>query len=106
MTDAPVIARIENRIGRLTLNRPKALNALDRPMLALIAQALAEWRDDPAIHAVVIEGASDRAFCAGGDIRAIRARAQAGDRPRSNTSSPRNTRSTPRSPNTRSPMSR
>ncbi len=79
MTDAPVIARIENRIGRLTLNRPKALNALNRPMLALIAQALAEWRADPAIHAVVIDSASDRAFCAGGDIRAIRARAQAGD---------------------------
>jgi enoyl-CoA hydratase/carnithine racemase len=79
MTDAAVIATRDRRVGRLTLNRPKALNALDPPMIAAIAAALAEWRDDPAVHAVVIDSASDRAFCAGGDIRAVRAHVIAGE---------------------------
>ena len=79
MTDSSVIASREGRIGRILLNRPKALNALDLPMIAAIAAALAEWRDDPSVHAVVIDSASDRAFCAGGDIRAIRTHAVAGD---------------------------
>ena len=67
-----VIARTQGRIGRITLNRPKALNALTLEMIATIAQALQGWRTDPPVHAVVIEGAGGRAFCAGGDIRAIR----------------------------------
>jgi enoyl-CoA hydratase len=67
-----VIARRDGRIGRLLLNRPKALNAIDLPMIRACTRALAEWRDDPHVHAVVIEGAGDRAFCAGGDIRALR----------------------------------
>jgi enoyl-CoA hydratase/carnithine racemase len=78
MTDS-VIAVREGRIGRVTLNRPKALNALDSPMIAAIAAALADWRDDAAIDAVVIDSASDRAFCAGGDIRAVRTHALAGE---------------------------
>jgi len=79
MSDASVLAQRDGRIGRITLNRPKALNALDRPMIAAIAAALAEWRDDPAVHAAVIDSASDRAFCAGGDIRAVRTQALAGE---------------------------
>ncbi len=67
-----VIARRDGRIGRILLNRPKALNAIDLPMIRACARALADWRDDPHVHAVVIEGAGDRAFCAGGDIRALR----------------------------------
>ena len=67
-----VIARRDGRVGRIVLNRPQALNALDLPMIRACARALAAWRDDPHIHAVVIEGAGDRAFCAGGDIRALR----------------------------------
>ena len=67
-----VIARRDGRIGRLLLNRPQALNAIDLPMIRACAAALADWRDDPHVHAVVIEGAGDRAFCAGGDIRALR----------------------------------
>ena len=62
----------EGRIGRILLNRPRALNALDRGMVREIAAGLHQWRDDPAIHAIVIEGAGGKAFCAGGDIRAIR----------------------------------
>jgi enoyl-CoA hydratase len=71
-TEASVIVRRDGRVGRILLNRPKALNALDLPMIRACTQALQTWRDDPAVHAVVIEGAGDRAFCAGGDIRALR----------------------------------
>jgi enoyl-CoA hydratase len=67
-----VIARRDGRVGRIVLNRPQALNALDVPMIRACARTLATWRDDPHVHAVVIEGAGDRAFCAGGDIRALR----------------------------------
>jgi len=73
MPDEPtIIARRDGRVGRLVLNRPQALNALDLAMIQACAAALGEWRDDPNVHAVVIEGAGDRAFCAGGDIRALR----------------------------------
>ena len=70
--DETVIVRREGRVGRIVLNRPQALNALDLPMIRACRRALEAWRDDPHVHAVVIEGAGDRAFCAGGDIRALR----------------------------------
>lgn len=74
-----VIARRQGRIGRITLNRPNALNALDLAMVQAVHQALDKWRDDPAVHAVVVEGAGSRAFCAGGDIRLVRDLVLAGD---------------------------
>jgi enoyl-CoA hydratase len=74
-----VTATIEGRIGRLILDRPRALNALDTGMIAALSTTLEAWRENPAIHAVTIEGAGERAFCAGGDIRAIRDAALAGD---------------------------
>jgi enoyl-CoA hydratase len=67
-----VIARRDGRTGRIVLNRPQALNALDLPMIRACTRALESWRDDPHVHGVVIEGAGDRAFCAGGDVRALR----------------------------------
>jgi enoyl-CoA hydratase len=67
-----VITRREARVGRIVLNRPQTLNALDLAMIRACAGALETWRDDPHVHAVVIEGAGDRAFCAGGDVRALR----------------------------------
>ncbi|MBN8893126.1 MAG: enoyl-CoA hydratase [Rhodospirillales bacterium 70-18] len=76
---ASVIATRQGRIGHILLNRPKALNALDLRMIRDMSAALAAWRDDPGVHAVVVEGAGGRAFCAGGDIRAIRAYALEGD---------------------------
>lgn len=78
MTTDTIEARRQGRIGRLLLNRPQALNALDPPMVRALAAALHAWRDDPAVHAVVIEGAGGRAFCAGGDIRAVREASLAG----------------------------
>ncbi|MBV9654977.1 MAG: enoyl-CoA hydratase/isomerase family protein [Acetobacteraceae bacterium] len=58
-------------VGRLTLNRPAALNALTLDMIRDLAAALDLWEGDPGVHLVLIEGAGSRAFCAGGDIRAV-----------------------------------
>lgn len=69
----------DKRVGRIQLNRPKALNALDLQMVQMVHAALEDFRDDPAVHAVVIEGAGGRAFCAGGDIRAVRDHGMAGE---------------------------
>ena len=71
-TGGTVIAQCKGRVGHILLNRPAALNALDLAMIRAMAEALDAWRDDPAVHAVVVEGAGGRAFCAGGDIRAVR----------------------------------
>jgi enoyl-CoA hydratase/carnithine racemase len=79
-TEASLVARREGIAGTLLMNRPKALNALDLPMIRAFAAAIAEWRDDAAVRLVVLEGAGGRAFCAGGDVRAVRAAAIAGDR--------------------------
>jgi enoyl-CoA hydratase len=72
MTEPSVITRQDGRVGRIRLNRPEALNALDQSMIRVLTATLQAWRDNPHIHAVVIEGTGDRAFCAGGDIRALR----------------------------------
>jgi enoyl-CoA hydratase len=64
-----IIARIEGRVGRLTLNRPKALHSLTTPMCLAISSALLAWREDPAVELVLIDHAGERGFCAGGDIR-------------------------------------
>ncbi|HYQ39737.1 MAG TPA: enoyl-CoA hydratase/isomerase family protein, partial [Pseudomonas sp.] len=70
MSEAPVLAAVRNRIGHLTLNRPAGLNALNLEMVRLLQHQLQAWADDPQILAVVLRGAGDKAFCAGGDIRA------------------------------------
>jgi enoyl-CoA hydratase/carnithine racemase len=80
-TEPSVIARRDGRAGRILLNRPRALNALDLDMIRDLTRVLTEWRDDPHVHVVVIEGAGDRAFCAGGDIRALRDNQLGGNRP-------------------------
>jgi len=79
VTMPSVIASRQGRIGHILLNRPRTLNALDHEMILSISAALDAWRDDASVHAVVIEGAGDRAFCAGGDIRTVRDAALRGD---------------------------
>jgi enoyl-CoA hydratase/carnithine racemase len=64
-----VHTRVANRTGLITLDRPKALNSLSLEMVRALTEVLLEWRDDPAVDAVVIQSSSDKAFCAGGDIR-------------------------------------
>jgi enoyl-CoA hydratase len=63
-----VLIQVEGPLGRIRLNRPKAIHALTREMCELISAALLKWRDDPAIKAVVIDHAEGRGFCAGGDV--------------------------------------
>lgn len=65
--------------GVIELARPAALNALDPAMVRLMTDALTAWRDDPAVRSVVVVSTSPKAFCAGGDIVAVRAAAMAGD---------------------------
>ncbi|WP_114226696.1 MULTISPECIES: enoyl-CoA hydratase/isomerase family protein [Sphingomonas] len=67
MTD-DVLIEVEGPLGRIRLNRPKAIHALTREMCEAISAALLEWRDDAAIKAVVIDHAEGRGFCAGGDV--------------------------------------
>ena len=74
-----VLFRREGGIGRITLNRPKALNALTLGMVNAIADALAAWEADPSIRLVVLDGAGERGLCAGGDIRALHASVLARD---------------------------
>ena len=78
-----VITEVRGRVGCITLNRPKALNALSLGMIRDIATALIAWRDDPHVLAVVVRGMGKEgpfgAFCAGGDIRFFHQAALAGD---------------------------
>lgn len=76
MTDAPEIffndAEGEGgTVGHIILNRPKALNALTFTMCRGILEHLNRWKGDKKIKAVTIKGSGDRAFCAGGDVRAL-----------------------------------
>ncbi|MCP4330807.1 MAG: enoyl-CoA hydratase/isomerase family protein [Alphaproteobacteria bacterium] len=61
----------DDGLGVIRLNRPRALNALTASMIEAMADTLANWATDPDIGAVAILGAGDRAFCAGGDVRAL-----------------------------------
>ena len=74
-----LIARKEGKAGRLLLHRPKALNALTPAMVAGLRDAIEAWRHDADVSVVILEGAGDRAFCAGGDLRQIYTACQAGD---------------------------
>ena len=78
MTEPEVLTRVENGVGRITLNRPKAIHALNRAMCEAMIEALLAWRGDDAVSSVLIDHAGERGFCAGGDIRMI-AESGAGD---------------------------
>jgi enoyl-CoA hydratase len=74
MTDDVVFSRLpgcDGDLGMILLDRPKVLNALTEAMCIQIHQQLDQWKIDDTIKAVVIQGAGDKAFCAGGDIRWI-----------------------------------
>ena len=60
---------VSNRTGHIILDRPKALNSLSLAMVRDLATALLAWRADAGVDAVVIRSSSEKAFCAGGDIR-------------------------------------
>ena len=69
----------EGRAGRIRLHRPKAFNALDLAMLQAIHAAVDVFSADPDVHFLLVD-APERGFCAGGDVRGIRAGVMAGDR--------------------------
>ena len=84
MTSTPlhtpdVICARQGAAGVITLNRPQALNALTLPMVDAMRMALDAWEHDPAITRIVVQGAGEKAFCAGGDIRALHDAGKAGD---------------------------
>ncbi len=83
MSESSVLAERRRHLGVLTLNRPKALNALSLEMIRLVTTQLLAWRDDPQVGAVLLRGANREgkvpAFCAGGDIRYFHEAALAGD---------------------------
>ncbi|MDC7124969.1 MAG: enoyl-CoA hydratase/isomerase family protein [Spirochaetales bacterium] len=66
-----IIYKIENGVGTIKLNRPKALNALSENMIKILYKVLSDWKDDKNITLVLIEGEGEKAFCAGGDMRAL-----------------------------------
>lgn len=81
-TDFVLVER-QGRVGFITLNRPKALNALSLGMVRALTATLLSWRDDPQVLAVAIRGMGKEgpfhSFCAGGDIRFFHQAALAGD---------------------------
>jgi enoyl-CoA hydratase/carnithine racemase len=66
-----ILCEVRNRIAFITLNRPAALNALSLEMIVELRAALKRAALDPDVYAVVMRGAGEKAFCAGGDIRAL-----------------------------------
>ena len=69
--DADILFERRGMLGLVTLNRPQALNTLTHAMCVRLQAQLDAWRDDPRIATIAIQGAGERAFCAGGDLRAL-----------------------------------
>ncbi len=68
-----LLAEIRSGVATVTLNRPEALNALSFGMIQGLAAWLEQWAADPGVRTVVLRGAGNKAFCAGGDVRALHA---------------------------------
>ncbi|MES2254685.1 MAG: enoyl-CoA hydratase/isomerase family protein [Pseudomonadota bacterium] len=77
-TDPHILFEKRGALGLITLNRPKALNALTHGMCIGMRKTLAEWAGDSTVRSVAIQGAGPRAFCAGGDIRSMAESSSAG----------------------------
>src|SRR5258708_10263018 len=66
-----LVAEVRSGVATVTLNRPAALNALSFGMLESLADWLRRWESDDRVRLVVLRGAGEKAFCAGGDVRAL-----------------------------------
>lgn len=62
------ILEVQRNVGLISLNRPKALNALNMNMIDTIYPVMLEWEKDPNIQAIIMKGTGEKAFCAGGDV--------------------------------------
>lgn len=71
VSEPEVVVERAGTLGRIVLNRPRAINALNHAMVQTIAATLLEWADDDSVHAVLLTGAGERGLCAGGDIVSI-----------------------------------
>ena len=71
MSDAEILFEVKDGLGVITLNRPKALNALTHGMMLEMEKVIPQWEKDSAVKAVVQRGAGDRAFSAGGDVAGL-----------------------------------
>src|SRR5690606_40182254 len=67
-----VLIRREGAVGRISLDRAKALHALTTAMCEAISAALLEWCEDPSVEAVILDHHQGRGFCAGGDVAMVR----------------------------------
>ncbi|HTV34443.1 MAG TPA: enoyl-CoA hydratase/isomerase family protein [Methylocella sp.] len=79
MSGADILCEKSGACGLITLNRPKALNALTPPMVREMTKALQLWEEDKAVRSIVIRGGGGKAFCAGGDIRILYELGKAGN---------------------------
>ncbi|WP_231601104.1 MULTISPECIES: enoyl-CoA hydratase/isomerase family protein [unclassified Salinibacterium] len=77
--DRSLLLEVSGDVGIATLNRPHRINALDLNLVSQLMTALTLWRSDPAVKLVVLRGAGDRGFCAGGDLRSDGASEGEGD---------------------------
>jgi len=76
---ADIVFDKQGHIGLMTLSRPQALNALTLDMVKVLQLQLSQWQDDDSVHAVVLQAAPGKAFCAGGDVRWLYETGKAGD---------------------------
>jgi enoyl-CoA hydratase/carnithine racemase len=70
-SEPEILFDVQHGLGLITMNRPRALNALTLGMIREMERVLPAWESDPAVKVVVLRGAGDRAFCAGGDVAGL-----------------------------------
>lgn len=78
VSEPTVLVRASGGLGRLTLNRPRAINALDLGMIHQLHEALDEWESESDVDIVLLDGAGERGLCAGGDVRGLAERVNDG----------------------------
>jgi enoyl-CoA hydratase/carnithine racemase len=76
-----VIAEVIDQVGVLTMNRPEKLNALGRGLTSEMSEVLAKWEEDDSVRVVIVTGAGNRAFSAGGDIHEMAQASESNARP-------------------------
>ena len=79
--DEILLVSVEGRLGHVTLNRPRQLNALSVDLIDQLAARLRAWADDDAIGTVLLTGAGEKGLCAGGDIKQLYAGVKSGEGP-------------------------
>jgi enoyl-CoA hydratase len=79
LRDAELLVRSDGALRRITLNRPQALNAITLDMVLAMTALLRQWAAETDVGVVLLDGAGERAFCAGGDIRALYDAAKRGE---------------------------